>query len=185
MKRRTTLIRVPRAVAPALRALQICWLPRSAWTCSRKWLGLAGLLLSLHSTSAQHHIGALSLQVTQNDTNNTTDSVTITETLSINNLRLRGGSNRGDYNVQARTDQLDDVANGVLLACVAENGRDNGEELYPGTNFCTTAMDYSRDAVNAGDYFIPVFNCPVGTEFNINIAAAYFPYGTFPRRLRA
>jgi len=151
---------------------------RRAWgTCLNLVLLAAGLDVS--SAAAQHHIGAVLLNVTQNDTNNNTSSVTVTETISINSLRLRGGSNRGDYNVQARTDQLNDVASGVLLTCVAENGRDNGEEVYPGTNFCTSAMDYSRDGVNGGNYFIPVFNCPVGAEYNINVAAAYFPYDRY------
>ena len=131
------------------------------------------------SATAQHHIGAVLLQVTQNDTNNNTSSVTVTETTSINDLRLRGGSNRGDYNLQAGELQADDVDTGVLITCVAENGRDNGELAYPGPNFGTTAMDYSRSGGDVGAYFIPVFNSPAGAEFNFNAAAAHFPYTNY------
>src|SRR5262249_15679691 len=128
---------------------------------------------------AQHYIAAVSLNVVQNDTNNTASSVTINEVISINRLRLRGGSSRGDYNLQVGDDHSDDVAMGVLMTCVAENGRDNVESAYPGANYRTTALEYDRDGGDAGAYFVPVFNCPTGTEYNINVAAAYFPYDKY------
>lgn len=148
---------------------------------SRHWFvaALLGLLGGFGTAQAQHNIGALLLNVTQNDTNNTADSVTITETISINGLRLRGGSNRGDYNLKAGDDQADDVDSGVLMTCVAENGRENGEDVYPGTNFCTTALDYNREGGDIGAYFVPIFNCPTGAEYNINIAVAHFPYDQY------
>ena len=48
----------------------------------------------------------------------------------------------------------DDADNGILIACVAENGRDNGETNYPGLNYCTSTIDYSRSGANAGAYGI-------------------------------
>ncbi len=144
---------------------------------------VASLLLGLLGTtppgSAQHSIGAVLLAVTQNDTNNNNTSVTITESITGNGLRLRGGSNRGDYNLQAGETHADDVEAGVLITCLAENGRDNGEAVYPGTNFGTTAVDYSRSGGDAGAYFVPVFNTPAGAEYNFNIAAGYFPYSQY------
>src|SRR5262245_6575791 len=61
--------------------LVFCWLPT----------GLAQVL---------HHIAAANIVVIQNDENNTTASVTVSTSLSINDFRIRSGSNRGDYNVQ-------------------------------------------------------------------------------------
>src|ERR1051325_344526 len=76
-----------------------------------------------------------------------------------------------------------------MMTCVAENGRDNSETNYPGLNYCTCAMDYSRSGGNAGAYFIPVNQSPAGDEFNINVAAAFFSYsnwlGGFARNLVA
>src|SRR5262245_25077095 len=139
-------------------------------------LSALALVSSFRSAQAQHGIAAANIQVVQNDTNNTIDSVSVTATLSINDLRVRGESNRGDYNVQIGPDFADDATNGVLISCVAENGRNNDEFVYPGTNFCTSAIDYSRTGDNAGGYFIPVFNSPTGAEYNINVSAAFFPY---------
>src|SRR6266513_318606 len=47
-----------------------------------------------------HNISAANLDVIQNDSANTEASVTVTTSLSINDMRVRNGSNRGDYNVQ-------------------------------------------------------------------------------------
>ena len=47
-----------------------------------------------------HNISAANLNVIQNDSANTEASVTVTTSLSINDMRVRNGSNRGDYNVQ-------------------------------------------------------------------------------------
>lgn len=128
---------------------------------------------------AQTGISAANLRVVQVDTNNTVDSVEMTATLSINSLHIRGDSNRGDYNVQIGDDYADDVETGVLISAVAENGRDNGEVVYPGTNFCTSTIDYTRTGGNAGAYYISTFNSPTGAEYNINISAAFFPYANW------
>jgi hypothetical protein len=139
-------------------------------------LAAAFLAVSLCPGVAQHNIGALRVGVVQNDTNNTSDSVFLEELVSVNDLHLRLGANRGDYNVQAGEDSIDDVENGVLISCVAENGRDNGELAYPGTNYCTSTIDYVRSGLEAGSYYISTFNTPAGAEFNMDVAAAFFPY---------
>ncbi|HXU77262.1 MAG TPA: hypothetical protein VN794_11880, partial [Methylomirabilota bacterium] len=125
---------------------------------------------------AQNGISAANIKVVQVDTNNTVDSVEMTATVSINGMHIRGDSNRADYNLQIGSDYSDDVLSGVLISSVAENGRDNGEDAYPGTNFCTSTIDYTRTGGNAGGYFVSTFNTPAGAEYNINISAAFFPY---------
>lgn len=128
---------------------------------------------------AQHNIAAANFTVVQIDTNNTVDSVEMATTVSINEMHIRGDSNRGDYNLQIGGEYSDDVTTGVLISSVAQNGRDNGEDLYPGTNFCTSTVDYTRTGGNAGAYYVSTFNSPTGAEYNINISAAYFPYATW------
>lgn len=139
-------------------------------------LGMIGETPSLHSQNAGHGISAAHINVVQKDGGNTTNSVTVSTTLSINEFSIRPGSNRGDYNVQIGAGFSDDVQYGVMMSSVAENGRDNNETNSAGINFCTSALDYSRNGANAGAYYIPVFNAPGGAEFNINVVAACFPY---------
>ena len=148
-----------------------------------KWVRLvltagifAAWLPSLWAQGGNHGVAAANLIVVQNDISNNVESVTVTAAVSVNEFSVRPGSNRGDYMVQIGAGFSDDVDNGVLMTCVAENGRDNGEAAYPGVNFCTSAMEYSRSGGNTGAYYIPVFNAPVGAEYNINVAAAFFPY---------
>jgi len=158
-----------------------------AWRTGRQYFStvfavqLATLLGALISQApvparAQNGIAAANLRVVQIDTNNTVESVALAATASINGLSIRGDSNRGDYNLQVGADFADNAANGVMLSSVAENGRDNGETVYPGTNFCTSTIDYARTGGNAGSCFVSTFNAPGGAEYNINTAAAFFPY---------
>jgi len=139
-------------------------------------LAAAGMLSVAQAQSAGHGVAAANLNVVQHDEGNDDTSVTVTTTLSINEFSLRPGSNRGDCNVQIGLGFSDDQETGILLSCVAQSGRDNNDTNAPGINFCTTAVDYARIGGNAGAYFIPVFNVPAGAEFNINVAAASFPY---------
>ncbi|MEO5803823.1 MAG: Ig-like domain-containing protein [Verrucomicrobiota bacterium] len=126
--------------------------------------------------TVNHGISAAHFNVVQNDTSNTTSSVTVTTAISINEFSLRDGSNRGDYNVQVGLGFSDDVDSGVMLSCIAENGRNNGETNNLGINYCTSTIDYARSGANTGAYYISTFNAPTGGEYNINVAAAFFPY---------
>ena len=125
-----------------------------------------------------HHIAAAYIEVVQNDTANNTTSVTVTTALSINDFRIRSGSNRADYNVQIGADSTDDVINGILISCINQNGRDNGETNFPGMNYGTSAIDSNASATpgSSGQFWIPVFQAPQNAEYNFNVAAAYFPY---------
>jgi hypothetical protein len=127
-----------------------------------------------------HHIAAANLVVVQNDTNNTTSSVTVGTSLSINDFRMRTGSNRGDYNVQIGNISTDDVTNGILMTSINQNGRDNGElDAFPGMNYGTCSIDSSPSGSpgSSGEYFISVFQAPNNAEYNFNVAAGWFPYG--------
>ena len=126
-------------------------------------------VISLKVYVPAHGVAAANIKVVESDLANTLDSVTVTTTLSVNGLQVRDGSSRGDYTVQVGSSGADDVASGVLITSIAENGRDHGEES--GTNFCTSAISSTSSG-----YFIPTANAPDGKEYNINVSAAFFPY---------
>jgi hypothetical protein len=140
------------------------------------WAAALAAAFSLSAQTAGHGVSAAYLSVVQHSPSNTTDAITVSAPLAINDFRVRGNSNRGDYNVQIGDGFSDDVDTGILITCVAENGRDNAETNYPGLNFCTSTVDYSRTGADAGAYYISTFNIPSGAEYNINVAAAFFPY---------
>src|ERR1700745_334922 len=72
-----------------------------------------------------HNVSAANINVVQIDTGNTSNSVVVTTTLSVNDLRIRDGSNRGDYNLQVGDTPGDDLTTGLVMTSVTENGRDN------------------------------------------------------------
>src|SRR5215204_1098051 len=120
------------------------------------YLGLliSGLDLAGQGTAhATLGVAAAAIQVVQHDSSNNVESVTVTTTLSVNDFRIRNGSNRGDVNVQIGDGFSDDADNGVIMTCVAENGRDNFEGS--GINYCTTAFDLSAGGFT-GAFFLPV-----------------------------
>ena len=122
--------------------------------------------------STLHTIAAANLDVVQVDRFNTEDSVIVTAPLSINDFRVRDGSNRGDYNIQIGGNATDDTTQGILMTSISQNGRDNspfGDAI--GIKYATSHM-----APSGGTYFIPVIDSPAGAEHNTNVAAAWFPY---------
>ena len=114
---------------------------------------------------------AANVHVVQNDTGNTTTSVTTTVPQLSGELQLRAGSNRGDYNMQVGAGGADDVVAGMMLAISTQNGRTNAGDTLSGVRYTTPAMDS-----DASGYYISVNDAPNGGEVNINVAAAYFPY---------
>lgn len=118
-----------------------------------------------------HGIAAANLRVVQNDTGNTPDSVSVSSTLSVNDLRVRPGSNRGDYNLQVGELGADDMAEGLMLVAVSENGRDNGE--------LENLLGYAAPSFDAGaaGYWAVVQDVTGDrAEYNMDVAAAYFRY---------
>ncbi len=115
-------------------------------------------------------VAGLNLDVVQNDTGNSTSSVTVTRPEGSPNGLLRPGSNRGDYNVQFGFSEFDDAENGILITTVRQNGVDHGQ----GQGFQT---GMSSIEVSSGRYFIPVHDSSSNrSEFNIDIAAGYFAF---------
>lgn len=135
-------------------------------------LAIAGSPLAQATEAPPHKISAANLSVIQNDTGNTADSVTVTATLSINDLRVRPGSNRGDYNLQIGDTVTNDLAEGMPLVTIAENGRDNGELADEQKNYAAPAFDG-----NGNGYWAVIQDVTSDrAEFNINCSVAYFRY---------
>lgn len=111
------------------------------------------------------------IQVIQNDAANNASSVTITAPQATAGFSVPTG-NRGDYDVTIGASNADDVAGGILITAVSQNGRNNN--AFGDTTGFTLAT--SAVEVSGGRYFIPVHSAQQGNEFNINVAAAYFPY---------
>lgn len=122
--------------------------------------------------STLHMIAAANLDVVQKDAANNESSVVVTAPYSINDFRVRQGSNRGDFNIQVGSNATDDATQGILMTSISQNGRDNSPFGDPiGIKYATSAI-----APSGGTYFIPVFDAPGGSEHNTNVAAAWFPY---------
>ncbi len=135
-----------------------------------------------------HHISAANITVQQNDTANTTASVTLIPTLEINDFRVTNGptsgNSRADYFVQIGTNAADNVTNGILISSITDNGRDNGEGT--GTFYGTCAIDSGPSTAGlipgaSGQWWVPVFGnaiaaSPTYNEYNFDFAAAYFRY---------
>ena len=132
-----------------------------------------------------HDILAANITVIQLGFDNPPENVIVTNSYAIGDFQIRATANRGDYDVQMGEDPADDVEGGMLMTSVAENGRDNVDTqgnphvLYPGVNFVTSHIDYTRAL---GAYYIPTaMTLPNATattvvEYNINVSAAWFPY---------
>ena len=118
-----------------------------------------------------HNIPSANLKVVQNDTGNSVDSVTVSATLTINDLRVRPGSNRGDYNVQVGDSGADELNEGVLMVAVTQNGRDNGE-LENLLGYAAPAFD--RGA--AGFWAVVQDVTSDRAEYNTDVAVAFFRY---------
>ena len=98
--------------------------------------------------------------------------------------RIRGG-NRGDYDISWDANGSDDTADviyGVQLSFAAQNHATWIDASgLPKTNVVTTAtaVSGSLDTLLDIKYFTPVFSAGTGvqgSEWNSNIAAAYFPF---------
>jgi len=144
--------------------------------------------LSAQATPVYHGISAANVTVQQNDTNNTTASVTLIPTVSINYLQVENGTgsgnSRADYFVQIGNSTTDNVTNGILMSSITDNGRDNGEGT--GTSYGTPGVDSNSSTKpgSSGQWWVPVFGSyqdpNTGTvsfpEYNFDFACAYFPY---------
>ncbi len=164
-------------------------------------IGLAaGLTMSLQAAPAGHNVSAGNMTVIQNDSGNTTNSVTTFLTLSINDFRVRGAggagtdglnplNSRGDFAVQVGPDPWANFTNGVMMASVTQNTRDNGDEgtnIYPSCSVDNQrALPTDTNSILGGFWLQGFVNPPVGSgagtshELNVNLAGAYFPYSQY------
>lgn len=133
---------------------------------------LAGFTQLRAAQAPPHKISAANLRVVQNDTGNTANSVTVDATLSINDMRVRPGSNRGDYNLQVGDTVTNDIPEGLVLVSVSQNGKDNGELPDEQKNYGAPSFDG-----NAGGYWAVVQDVTSDrAEVNMDVAVAYFRY---------
>lgn len=131
-----------------------------------------------------HGVVAANLDVVVNTFSNNAGAVTVTPVYAIGDFRTRPTANNGDYDIQIGEILADDITNGVLITCPSQNGRNIGHPTYPGTNFVTTHLGMANAGL-AGGYWIPVcltYPNSVSTsviEYDMNVAAAWFPYDTW------
>lgn len=124
------------------------------------------------------------INVVQNDSGNAATSVTATLTYTqaalsadgttqLGSFNLRTGSNRGDISLRFTASAANDRAQGIMISNVAQLARDNSAAGDPaGSYFASSAT-----AHDANGYFISVQAVTsAGSEFNSNLAAAWFPY---------
>ena len=143
-------------------------------------LAVAALTLSpsVKATPPGHDIAAGIFNVQTIDTGNTTNSVNLTCTYSINDYRARVGSDKGDFQVQIGTDATDDPNNGVLMSTPYGNGYDYSA-FGGGISNCVCGVDR-----NANGWWIPTFGVMglaggANPELNANTAGAFFPFSTW------
>ncbi len=137
-------------------------------------LVFAAVVGGSHDVRAAHNVVAGHIRAVQLNSDDTTNSVSLAVTTALNDFRLREGSNRGDFNVQIGSSATDDVGGGVLLCCVAENGRNN----FGTNNFPIAAVN--GDSAYRISAWVPT--APVAgsaAEYNVNVAGAWFPYSQF------
>lgn len=151
--------RLPGAVSPALALAVAClFVHPNPGRADGRSLGLA----------------AASLAVVQNDYLNTTNSVTVTPSLSLNDLRVRDGSTLGTVQVQVGDTPEDDVASGVMLSSVAELARVNyGTNAYP-----ITAVHVGESYRVCG-YVPTAQTAGSAARYNVNVSVAWFAYDRF------
>src|SRR5262249_15793996 len=73
---------------------------------------------------------------------------------------------------------VDDVTNGILMGCIDQNGRDNGElNTFPGMNYGTCSIDSNASGSpgSSGEWWLATFQAPQDGEYNFNAAAAWVP----------
>ena len=131
---------------------------------------VALLATDIFAKPPPHNISAGNLEVIQNDTGNTVNSVTVSAPLTINDFRVRPGSNRGDYNFQIGDVVSDDALGGVTIVSISQNGRDNGE-------LASEQKDYSAPTFDGGPagLWASINNLQSDRgELNINCSVAYF-----------
>ena len=132
---------------------------------------LAFVVSARAAEAPPHNISAINLNVVQNDVGNTEASVTVTPVLSINDMRVRIGSSRGDFNVMVGDSGTNDLNPGMVMVAINQNGRYNLDEQ--------SEPFYGEPAFdgNANGYWAVLQDATSDrAEYNVNCAVAYFRY---------
>jgi len=114
-------------------------------------------------------ISAGNLRVVQNDTGNNPTSVSVSTPHSSDNFTCNT-ANKGDFNISIDGQPVA-LANGVLLATVRNNGRNNGDGA--GTVYAVASV--AQNSLGAGAW-IAVDRIGSNAETNLDLAAAFFPF---------
>jgi len=132
----------------------------------------AWLILSLARLASAIEFGMVTVQ--QNSTANTAEAVTLTAWANSPQFQIAptNQSNRGDFGIQIGPSRADDVAGGIILASVANNGRNNGEaSTLAGVRYGEASID-----ADAAGWFVPMHDAARGSEYNFDFSAVYFPF---------
>ncbi len=147
-------------------------------------LAALGIATTVRADRVGHDVAAGLLQVDQYPGNGYDDNTNCLVSLQVSVNGLSAPSwNRGDYRVQIGASQLDDTNNGVLIAAVAQNGRNNWPNYTPVTNQMQTC---GVQPYVGGYYEVVSWKCPVNSsqtanpgEDNVNVGAAWFPFSSW------
>ncbi|MBK1882202.1 DNRLRE domain-containing protein [Luteolibacter pohnpeiensis] len=131
-------------------------------------------------TQAVEHGGFIVTQLNTGNDNLTSATASISLAVkpgSTANFNYVENANRGDYDSIYSADRASDPLNGILISCVSQNSRNNvSGGGVDGISYGTSAVEYG-----AAGFYIPVSAADGsaeagGGEFNMNVAAAYFPH---------
>jgi hypothetical protein len=146
---------------------------------------LIALLFCIMMTAARGQMPPISggnVRVVQNAKKNAATDISIITDSRVNQFEMTAESNRGDYFIYSSVEQGNGVKGGIYMTAVRQNGRDNSVAPNVGGNtagpvsgraYATCGLDFSEYGI-----CIPVFHAQTGAEFNVNVAALYFPYRT-------
>lgn len=133
--------------------------------------------MAVQATPIFHGISAANITVTQHSTStSSTSAVSLTNSLTINNFQVGTGSKRGLYYVQIGSSFATNVQNGILMASIDQNGRNNNEgagSAFPGTTYGSCAVAGNTGSTNnppgsTGQWTIPMYgNAEPTTATNI------------------
>ncbi|MFD2255588.1 Ig-like domain-containing protein [Luteolibacter algae] len=123
------------------------------------------------TVAGAHAVEFGNVDVIQNDAGNSSSSITLQRTPGSSSAFTILGGNRGDYEVSFGSPN--DAAAGVMIASVAENGRDNTAGGEEGGLFYATC---AASDTSSGTYNIALFRSAVGDECNVNVGCAWFPF---------
>ncbi len=147
-------------------------------------LAALGIATTVRADRVGHDVSAGFLQVDQYPGNGFDDNTNciVSLPISVNGLSTPSW-NRGDYRVQIGGSIVNNTNNGVLLAAVAQNGRNNWNNYTPVTNQMQTC---GVQSYVDGAWEVVSWRCPINAsqtanpgEDNVNVGAAYFPYSTW------